>query len=480
MSILVIDVGTSGVRTAVVRPDATVECEHRRTLLPSTPMPGFVELDASALADAVLELAESTVRDAGPVLGVGIANQRATTVVWDRATSRPVGPGIGWQDLRTVGNCLMLGAQGIRISPSATATKAAFLLDQADPDRSRDLCVGTIDSWVAWTLSQGRAHITDLSNAGVTGLLRADGTGWSPELLEALNIPESTLPTLVDSTGVVATASALPGAPPIASLLGDQQASLVGQGCVRAGLAKATFGTGAMLDLCLDENRPGFDARGKAGTIPILAWRSAGRLTWGIEAVMLSAGTAVEWLRDDMGMIATAAESHEVASACESTEGVLFVPALLGLGTPAWDYGARGTLLGLTRGSGRPQVVRAVLEGVAHRGADLLEAAEADADTTIGSLRIDGGMSANPTFVQALANATQRPIEVSPVVEATTLGAGFLAGLATGTWSGWDDIAATWAPASVVEPTHPLDRGRWAEARTRASGWVPELSMLDF
>ncbi len=480
MSILVIDVGTSGVRTAVVRPDATVDGEHHRALLPSTPLPGFVELDASALAAAVLELAATTLHDAGPVDGVGIANQRATTVVWDRSTGEPVGPAIGWQDLRTVGNCLMLQAQGIRVSPSATATKAAFLLDQADPDRTRDLCVGTIDSWVTWTLSRGGAHVTDLSNAGVTGLLRADGSGWSSTLLEALRIPESTLPTLVDSTGVVATASALEGAPPIAGLVGDQQASLIGQGCVKPGLAKATFGTGAMLDLCLDANRPSFEARGEAGTIPIVAWRSGGRLTWGIEAVMLSAGTAVEWLRDDMGMIATAAESHEVAAACETADGVWFVPALLGLGTPSWDYGARGTLLGLTRGSGRSQVVRAVLEGVAHRGADLLEAAETDADTKLASLRIDGGMSANPTFVQALANATQRPTEISPVLEATTLGAAFLAGLATGAWAGWDDIAATWSPASVVEPTHPLDRDRWAEARTRASGWVPELSMLDF
>ncbi len=480
MSILVVDVGTSGVRTSVVRPDATIVGEHYRELLPSTPLPGFVELDATALASVVLELAAISLQDAGPVEAVGIANQRATTVVWDRKTGEPVGPGIGWQDLRTVGNCLMLQAQGIRMSPSATATKAAFLLDQADPDRTRDLCVGTIDSWIVWTLSQGEAHVTDLSNAGVTGIIKSDGTGWSSTILEALCIPESTMPTLVDSTGIVVNATALAGAPPIASLVGDQQASLIGQGCVKPGLAKATFGTGGMLDLCLDANRPTFEARGEAGTIPIVAWRSDGEVTWGIEAVMLSAGTAVEWLRDDLNMITTAAESHEVAASCDHTDGVWFVPALLGLGTPLWDYGARGTLLGLTRGSGKAQVVRAVLEGVAHRGADLLEAAEADGNTKIASLRIDGGMSANPTFVQALANTTQRLIEISPVLEATTLGAAFLAGLATGTWKGWDDIAATWSPSSIIEPTHPLDRNRWTEARTRASGWVPELSMLDF
>ena len=195
---------------------------------------------------------------------------------------------------------------------------------------------------------------------------------------------------------------------------------------------------------------------------------------------MLSAGTNVEWLRDDLGLIATAAESHDVASRCETTDGVVYVPALLGLGTPRWDYGARGTLLGLTRGSERPQIVRAVLEGVAQRGADLVEAAEHDTGLTIPSLRVDGGMTDNPTFVQALADATQRPVEVSPVKEATTLGAAFLAGLAVGTWSGWDDIAATWRPRRTVEPGEPLDRERWAKAVDRAAGWFPELSSISF
>ncbi len=480
MSILVIDVGTSGVRSSVVRPDATIVAERYQELLPSTPQPGFVELDASALAAAVLEIADATLNEFGSVDAVGIANQRATTVVWDRKTGEPVGPGIGWQDLRTVINCLMLQAQGFRLSPSATATKAQFLFDQFDPQRSRDLCVGTIDSWIAWTLSKGEAHVTDLSNAGVTGLLKSDASGWSLPLLEALSIPESCMPTLVDSTGVIANATALKGAPPITSLIGDQQASLIGQGCVRPGLAKATFGTGGMLDLCLDSTRPAFEARGDAGCIPIVAWRSRDKVVWGLEAVMLSAGSAVEWLRDDMGVIQTVAQSHEVAAACETSDGVWFVPALLGLGTPAWDYGARGTLLGLTRGSGKAQVVRAVLEGVAHRGADLLEAAELDANTQISTLRIDGGMSANPTFVQALANTTQRPIEVSPVLEATTLGAAFLGGLAIGTWSDWDDIAASWKPVLVVEPTHQLDRQRWTQAIERSSTWLPDLSALDF
>ncbi|MGE3620681.1 MAG: FGGY-family carbohydrate kinase, partial [Acidimicrobiia bacterium] len=309
---------------------------------------------------------------------------------------------------------------------------------------------------------------------------RHDRPAWDPRVLEVLRIPEAALPRIVDTSGAVATASLLAGRPPIAALVGDQQSSLVGQGCVRPGTAKVTFGTGAMLDVNLGPDRPGFERQGDQGCFPVVAWSRGDELCWGVEAVALSAGSNVEWLRDDLGLIATPAESHDVAALCEDTEGVVYVPAPLGLGAPRWDFGARGTLLGLTRGSGRPQVVRAVLEGVAHRGADLVEAAEADSGLALPRLRVDGGMSANPTFVQALADATGRPIEVSPVAEATTLGAAFLAGLAVGTWSGWDDVAATWSPRATVEPARTLDRERWARAVERAIEWHPELSAISF
>src|SRR5438067_8841257 len=461
MSVLVVDVGTSGVRAAVVGGDASVEHVHYREVLPSTPAPGFVEFDATAMASAALEVAQAALSDGGAVDAVGVANQRSSTIVWDRATGEPVGPGVGWQDLRTVGMCLGLQAQGIRVAPNASATKLAFLLDMADPDRQRDLCFGTVDSWVAWTLSKGALHVTDVSNAAVTGMLRSDASGWSEPTLEALRVPESVLPTVVDSSGVAGEALALPGAPPIAGIAGDQQASLIGQGCVNPGQAKITFGTGGMLDLCLGTVRPTFEMRGGAGCFPIVAWQRAGRLTWGVEAFMLTAGQAVEWLRDDLGLIESAAASDAVAASCADTGAVWFVPALLGLGTPEWDFGARGTLLGLTRGSGRPEVVRAVLEGIAHRGADLVEAAEADAGMSIGNLRVDGGMSANPVFTQVLADATQRQIELSPVTEATTLGAAFLAGMAVGIWKDTDDVAKAWNPRAVVSPGRPTDRERW-------------------
>ena len=481
MSILVIDMGTSGVRAAVVRPDTTVSFELHQEVLPDSPAPGLVEFDASAMAQSALEVARAVLADHGPVDAVGIANQRGSTVVWDRATGEPVGPGLGWQDLRTVGECLVLGAEGIRMAPNVSATKVAWLLDQFDPDRARDLCFGTVDSWIAWNLSGGDLHVTDMSNAGVTGLVDLEGSPrWSERILERLRIPASMLPSIVDSTGMVGAASALPGAPPIAGIAGDQQSSLIGQGCVQRGLAKITFGTGGMLDLCLGPDRAAFDVRGEGGTFPIVGWREAGELVWGLEAIMLSAGTNVEWLRDDLGIIATAAESHDVASQVDDTDGVVYVPALLGLGTPSWDYGARGALLGITRGTGRPHVVRAVLEGVAQRGADLVEAAEADSGLAIPTLRVDGGMSANPTFVQAVADATGRPVEVSPVLEATTLGAAFLAGLATGAWAGWDDVAAAWQPRATVEPATSFDRDRWRDAVSRAARWHEDLSALDF
>jgi glycerol kinase len=479
VSVLVVDVGTSGVRAAVVGPDAGVGPVAYREVLPTSPAPMFVEFDAAELAAAVLDVAHRALDGVGAVRAVGIANQRSSTVVWSRKTGRPVAPGVGWQDVRTAAVCVALRQKGLRLAPNESATKLAFLLDTVDPDRSDDLCFGTVDSWVAWTLTEGAVHVTDVSNAALTGLLHLDGSGWNTEVLEELRIPPAVLPTLVDSSGPVGTASALPGAPLIAGLAGDQQASLLGQGCTRPGMAKLTFGTGGMLDLCLSQ-RPDFDRRGPAGCFPIVAWRLDGAITWGLEAAMLSAGQSVAWLRDDLGIISSAAESEEIAGQCRDTDGVWFVPALQGLGAPVWDFGARGTLLGLSRGAGRPQIVRAVLEGVAHRAVDLVEAAEADAGVSIEELRVDGGMSANGVFLQALADAAQRPVEVSRVREATTLGAAFLAGLAAGVWSGLDEWADLWKPGQVIEPRRRADRAKWRDARDRAQRWVPELSALEF
>ncbi len=480
MSILVIDVGTSGVRAAVIHPDGSLDHEFRQPTLPDTPVAGLVEFDAAAYAQASLDCARQALAANGPVDAVGISNQRTSTIVWDRATGVPVAPAQGWQDLRTLGDCLTLNAEGFHFAPNQSATKIANILDSVDPDRRRDLCFGTPESWLIWQLTEGAVHVSDHSNAAVWGLLRSDGRGLDHEVLERLRIPESMIPRIVDSTGHIGPATALEGSPPICGVAGDQQASLIGQGCTRPGMAKITFGTGGMLDVCLGPERPSFPVRGGGGTFPLVCWRDDGQLIWGIEAIMLSAGTNVEWLRDDLGIIPDAESSDAVAASVDSADGVVYVPALLGLGTPYWDYGARGTLLGITRGTQIPHVVRAVLEGVANLGADLVEAAEKDTEMTLETIRIDGGMSRNSVFVQGLANAAQRPIEVSPVTEATALGAGYLAGLAVGTWSSFDQIADLWNPARIVDPAGPADRDRWRLAVERSQAWYPELSALDF
>ena len=479
-----IDAGTSGVRAAIVGPAASVSHAVHRATLPDSPMPGLVEFDAAAYVAAAMDCARETLERYdgahGPVQAVGISNQRASTVVWDRATGEPIAPALGWQDLRTVGDCLVLGAEGFRLAPNLSATKIAHLLDTHDPDRSRDLCFGTVDSWLVWNLTEGAHHVSDLTNAGIWGLLDRSATHLDTALLDRLGIPASMLPRIVDSTGAIGEATALPGAPLICGLAGDQQSSLIGQACVQPGMAKITFGTGGMLDVCVGAQRPSFSTRGSGGCFPMVAWRQDGATTWGVEAIMLSAGTNVEWLRDDLGLIPDAAASDRIAASVPDADGVVYVPALMGLGTPQWDYGARGALLGLTRGTQAAHVVRAVLEGVAQRGADLVEAAEEDSELTLAALRVDGGMSANDVFVQALADATQRPVEISPVLEATTLGAGFLAGLATGVWGSWDDLADTWRPRRRVEPGSATDRDRWAEAVERSRRWFEDLSSLDF
>lgn len=480
MSVLVVDVGTSGVRACIVRPDGRIEHSFYEQVLPTSPAQGFVEFDAAAMGSAAMAVAASALRAGGPVAAVGIANQRASTVLWERATGAPVGPGIGWQDLRTVGMCLMLRSEGVRLAPNASATKLVALLDMADPDRKRDLCFGTVDSYVAFLLSKGELHVTDHTNAGVTGLVEPGGTTWDLALCEVLRIPESVLPRIVSSSGPLGPAALLEGAPVLASIAGDQQASLVGQGCLVPGSAKATFGTGGMLDCCVGPLRPAFETRGGAGTFPIVAWSAEGRLTWGLEAVILSAGSCIEWLRDDLQIVTTAAETEAIAASVPDAGGVVFVPALLGLGTPVWDFGARGALFGITRGTTAAQVVRAVLEGVAQRGADLLEAVLSDSGLEVARLCVDGGMSANGVFVQALADATAREVVLAPVTEATTLGAAFLSGTAVGLWPSLEDAARTSPPRAIVAPRRSFDRERWREIRSRAAGWVPELSSLDF
>ena len=488
MTILVIDIGTTGLRAALVDENGTITAHAYRHCAPSSPTPGLVEFDAMHMWNATLDACEQVLGETtSPVVAVGVANQRASTVMWDAATGIPVGPSLGWQDLRTIVDCMTLRAEhGLAFAPNQTATKAAWMsrtyLTNESAQSSTDIRIGTIDSWIAWKLTNGAHHVTDHSNAAVTGLTTADARQWRDDILVTLGIAREQLPTIVPSRGLIGEATALPGAPVLAALVGDQQASLVGQGCVSPGRTKITFGSGGMLDLFVGDAPPAQSARSTHGTFPIVAHSHDSTIHYGTEAVMLAAGTNVEWLVHDMQLAPDAASTESIAASVDSTDGVVFVPALLGLGTPHWDYGARGMLLGATRGTTRAHVVRAVLEGVAHRGVDLVDAAEADSGLSIDELHIDGGMSRNRVFVQSLADAAGRIVHVAPVTEATTLGAAFLAGTNQGVWSSLEAAGSGSAPSWSCEPRGAagVSRAQWAEAISRARGWIPDLSALDF
>lgn len=506
-AVLVLDIGTSGLRTAIVDHSGHIVDYDYVGNPPSTPFAGLVEFDALDMYDKSVASMQRIV-DRNPtvrIASLGITNQRASTIAWDAATGLPVGPALGWQDLRTVMECITAKTEhAIHLAPNQSATKAAWLMQNSvanagtPPGRIR---IGTIDAWLTWKLTAGAVFVTDHTNAAVTGLVTVDALAWDAHICGTLGVPVDALPLIVATSEVVGAIvghDVLEGIS-LAARVGDQQASLVGQGCIDPGDTKITFGTGGMLDMVTGRIGPSEARRTSHGTFPIVAYSQPSNVSnvaateydvvWGIEAVMLSAGTNIEWLCTDMGLIATPADSDALASSVSSTDGVAFVPALLGLGTPEWDYGARGTLTGLTRGTTSAHIVRAVLDGIAQRGADLLAAASADsAERNIAPsprIRIDGGMSRNHTFVALLSEATGRSIEVSPVTEATTLGAAFLAGVASGVWATLSDAAATWHPASIVAPhstsnERGLARQEWSRTLAAARAWIPALSALDF
>ena len=482
MKALSIDVGTSSVRTALVNDRGEVTHIHQQSLSVRTPQPGEVELDAVEIAQLVIALASRTLFEGGPCDVVGITNQRATTIVFDPLTNEPVGPALGWQDLRTVIDCLVLQGEGLRLAPNQSATKAKWLVAQSGR-RAADLRFATIETWVAWILTQGRAFITDRSNAGVNGMVALDVNSWDERILALLELDLAMMPRIVDTMSTHGLASALPGSPPITALIGDQPASLFGQSCVTHG-AKITFGTGAMLDMVCGDARPSAMTRFDSGCFPVVLRSENGVLTWGIEGIVLAAGSCIEWLRDDLGLIDDASRCEALATSVSSSEGVSFVPALSGLGTPLWDFGARGAFFGLTRGSTRAHLVRAMLEGIAQRGADLVEAAEVETGVHLDEVRVDGGMSANHFFVQCLADFTGCRVAVSSEREATARGAGLMALVSAGHLS-LDDVELLWSPEEVLRPQLSVDqrvlvRSAWRDTVRRVEKTIPELSSVAF
>jgi glycerol kinase len=479
---LAIDVGSTSVRTAIVNDEGRVSSIQQASLSVSTPNPGEVELDAREIRNLVMDLSARTLADADPCDAVGITNQRATTIVFDPATGEAVGPALSWQDLRTVIDCLVLQGQGLRLAPNQSGTKIKWLVEHSGR-AAQELKFATIETWIAWHLSDATVHVTDQSNAAVTGLVTLDATAWDEKVLDLLGLDPSMMPAIVPTMGLHARAVQLDGAPPIFALVGDQSASLFGQSCVESGV-KITFGTGAMLDMVDATRAPTTMTALASGCFPVVLRSDANTTVWGIEAIALAAGSCVEWLRDSLGLLSDPAESESLATSVVSSDGVWFVPALSGLGTPKWDFGARGGFFGLTRGSTRAHVVRAVLEGIAHRGADLIEAAQRETGSTIEEIRVDGGMTANKFFVQSFANATGIRVTVSPEREATTRGAGLMALVAGGLLTP-AHVEQLWEPREVFFPQgddeqRRQSRATWSEMVARVEHTIPELSAVKF
>jgi len=485
--ILSLDEGTTSARAALYDREgrnigmesAPIECRF--------PHPGWVEQDAEQIwesqLDAARRLLERLRVPSREIAGIGITNQRETTVVWDRTTGRPVAPAIVWQCRRTADFCAELARTpaadritaktGLVIDAYFSASKIRWILENVPDARGRDLAFGNVDTWLIWKLTDGAVHATDYSNASRTMLMNLETGEWDDELLKIFGIPPGMLPRIVPSSGVVAvTRGGLLGAEiPIAGIAGDQQAALAGQACFRPGLSKNTYGTGCFALMHTGGRRPVSRNR-------LLGTRAASPnagAEFAIEGSVFVAGAAVQWLRDQVGLIRTAAESAEVAAAVPDTGGVYFVPAFVGLGAPYWDASARGVMTGITRATGRGHIVRAALESIAYQTRELVEAMEADAGSRLTELRVDGGAAVNDFLMQFQADILGRPI-VRPVdVETTALGAAYLAGLATGFWESVTEVESFWRAETCFEPSMPeATRARlwdgWKGAVARARG----------
>ncbi|HWP65277.1 MAG TPA: FGGY family carbohydrate kinase, partial [Candidatus Limnocylindria bacterium] len=455
--VVALDVGTTGVRALLVDADGRVRARHYREVLPSHPGPGLVEHDLGRTYAAVEAVLASAAADAGtaPVSALGITTQRGTAVVWERDGSQPVHPAISWQDARTTRRCRDLLAEGVLVVPLTAASKIEWILDRTDPERrgveSGRLRCGTLDAWLVHRLSGGAVFATDHSHGSCSGFYDLAEPRWQEPVLRALRVPPSSLPALVDSSAVLGRVAAGSGLPPwpIASLIGDQQAAMMGELCVQPGTMKVTYGTAAMLNL-----HTGLEPVWSApGAYPLVLWRRAGRRDLCLEGTAITAGAAITWLRDGLGVIDTPADCDALAASVPDSGGVWAVPAFQGLGTPYLDTAARAVIGGLSRASTRAHVVRAVLEGIAWRCREVFDALAAHSPGGAPSrLRADGGAARSDVLLQAQADALGIPVERAPVLEAAALGAAYLAGLATGVWASTDDLAAGWTPARRFEP----------------------------
>ena len=473
--VIAIDQGTTGTTVLVLDEELRLRGRGYREFPQRYPQPGWVEHDPDAIwasvTGALAAALEAAQLGAGEIAAIGITNQRETTLLWERASGQPVHDAIVWQDRRTAAYCADLktrGAEarvrevtGLPIDPYFSGTKLRWMLEHAPALRARagtgELAFGTVDTFLLSRLTGGAVHVIDVTNASRTLLFDLKTLAWSDEMCRLFEIPPEVLPQVVPSSGTIATTRGVPGIPdgvPITGIAGDQQSALFGQACFEPGDAKCTYGTGAFILM----NTGGEPVASRSGLVTTVAWKLGdGELAYALEGSAFIAGAAVQWLRDGLGLISTAAEIEGLARTVPDSGGVVVVPAFTGLGAPHWRPEARGTITGLTRGTTRGHLARATLEGIALQNVDILRAMERDSGRTLRALKVDGGASANDLLMQFQADVLGVSISRPEMVETTALGAAFLAGLGAGVWRTKEEIRRTWREDRRFEPA--ADRG---------------------
>ncbi len=482
--ILALDQGTTSTRAILFDATGGALADATRPLRQSYPADGWVEHDAEEIFAACVavmrEAMETSGRDVADVVAIGVTNQRETVVVWDKATGRPIHPAIVWQDRRTADACDRLRAAGheaqvsqvtgLLLDPYFSGAKIAWILDRVQGARARaeagELLCGTMDSWVIWRLTGGKVHATDATNASRTLLFDIEAQAWSPAMLDLLDVPDSLLPRVLDCADDygVTTADILGREVPIRGVAGDQQAALMGQGCILPGQMKATYGTGCFMLINTGETRPASRSR----LLTTVAARVGGKTTYALEGSIFVAGAAIQWLGEGLGITGGPRAAEALARAARPDHSVVVVPAFTGLGAPWWDAGARGAIFGLTRDAGLPEIAAATYDSCALQSRDLIEAMRADAPEAFGDdaqLRIDGGMSKSAWFSQRLADLTGMQVQRASYLETTALGAALFAGLGAGVYASLEQAAAARPAAEALTPSMPLHQREAAYAR---------------
>ncbi|MEZ5306195.1 MAG: glycerol kinase GlpK [Pyrinomonadaceae bacterium] len=488
--VLALDQGTTSSRAILFDTDGATVAIAQREFTQIFPAPGLVEHDPLEIWESqkatAIEVLQSASVTADKIAAIGITNQRETVVAWNRKTGIPIGNAIVWQDRRTAPFCLELRnthedlirtTTGLECDAYFSASKIRWILSniEAATEMADDgeLLFGTIDSWLVWNLTEGKLHITDDSNASRTMLFNIHSREWDNDLLELFQVPRSALPNVAASSEVYGEVSAIPelSGIPIAGIAGDQQAALFGQQCFSEGDSKNTYGTGCFTLQNTGTNAPKSNHR----LLTTIAWRLGDKTTFALEGSVFIGGAVIQWLRDSLGIISSADEVEELALSVSENGGVFFVPAFAGLGTPYWDQDARGTIVGLTRGTGRAHIARAALESIAFQTAELIEAMANDSGKVLSELRVDGGATKNKTLLQFQADLLGIPVSVAHTPETTALGAAYLAGLATGVWESTESLAKHRSESARFEPTMKRKSAedllaRWREAVGRARG----------